>query len=132
MAPLPGIAGVPARPFNVIFVFILGRHSSQAQSQTASNFISFMLSRYGQRRLMRGDNAVMPVNDDVLVPVKSSTTIRALDQSVKNSWTSPPSSAGISQVLDRQMTDTIQSVIFGTTSAQEAATQFLDHRGQEE
>jgi ABC-type glycerol-3-phosphate transport system substrate-binding protein len=130
VAPLPGNAGVPARPINVVYVFTFGPHSSQAQSQAASKFVSFMLSRFVQRQMMLGNSALMPVNGDVLVPVKSSTALRALDQSVQDGWTLTPGSPGIPQNLDREITDTIQSVILGTTSEREAAAQFLDLRGK--
>ena len=99
VAPLPGSGDKPARPINVVYVFTFGPHSSAPQRQASINFVSFMLSRFVQRQLMLGNRAIMPVNSEILVPVKSSATLGALDQSVQNGWTLSPSSPGIPQHL---------------------------------
>lgn len=126
VAPLPGNGGKPAITINVVYVFTFGPHSSGDQRKSAAEFVSFMLSRFVQRELMLENTGVMPVNDDILIPVKSSKLLDALDQSVQDGLTLSPSTPGIPQHLEDQITDNIQSVILGTITERQATDRLIN------
>ncbi len=85
VSQLPGRTGRQASTLSRLKVWSFGEHSSQRQRQLAKAFVLFTLNPVNQRRLMLAGPGNLPVNRQVLIPVKSSSRFAAMTASLDNS-----------------------------------------------
>ena len=86
VAPLPATdAGKPSEPLARLLLLGFGRDSNAGERRAAEKFALFALNDYSQNNLMVRAPGNMPVNGNVIVPVKSSPEIAALDTSLQHS-----------------------------------------------
>ncbi|MEB3302997.1 MAG: extracellular solute-binding protein [Cyanobacteriota bacterium] len=77
--------GQPARPLARLQLISFGRDSTAAQRRVATNFALFVLNDFSQSNLMGKAFGSMPVNQNVVVPVKDSPALAAMETSLKHS-----------------------------------------------
>jgi ABC-type glycerol-3-phosphate transport system substrate-binding protein len=80
-----GTEGRPARPMARLQLVSFGRDSTPAQRQVATNFALFMLNDFSQTNLISKAFGNMPVNQNVVVPVKDSPALAAMKASLDHS-----------------------------------------------
>ncbi len=82
LAVLPGESPEkPARAVARLQMISFGRDSAPSQREAAQNFALFLLNDYSQSTLMTSTEGVLPVNDNVIVPVKRSEQLAAIARS---------------------------------------------------
>ena len=82
LAVLPGASEKqPARAVARLQMISFGRDSSAAQREAAQDFALFLLNDYSQNVLMTRTEGILPVNANVIVPVKRSDLLAAIQQS---------------------------------------------------
>ncbi len=117
VSELPGANDQPATTLTRLKVWSFGEHSSPRQRELAEAFVLFTLNTVNQRRLMQAGPGNLPVNREVLIPVKSSRRFAAmaasLDHSRMLSFRHPDS------VEERvgQLHDLLRQLIVGTIDA---------------
>jgi len=83
---LPGSsAGKPAHPMAKLLLLGFGRDSSPSQRRIAERFALFALNDFSQNNLMVRAVGNMPVNQNVIVPVKESREFAAMQRSLEAS-----------------------------------------------
>lgn len=86
VAVLPtGSDGQPSRPLARLQLLSFGRDSTPAQRQVATSFALFVLNDFSQSNLIAKAFGNMPVNQNVLVPVKDSPALAAMESSLQHS-----------------------------------------------
>lgn len=86
VAVLPGGAdGRPARPMAQLLTLSFGRDSTPSQRQMAESFALFVLNDFSQNNLMVKALGNMPVNRNVIVPVKASPDLAVMQTSLEAS-----------------------------------------------
>lgn len=86
VAPLPATdAGKPSEPLARLLLLGFGRDSNAGERRAAEKFALFALNDYSQNNLMVRAPGNMPVNGNVIVPVKASPELAALDTSLQHS-----------------------------------------------
>lgn len=80
-----GPDGKPARPMARLLLLSFGRDSSPAQRRIAERFALFALNDFSQNNLMVRALGNMPVNQNVIVPVKDSPVLAAMQRSLEAS-----------------------------------------------
>ncbi|MFM7675453.1 MAG: extracellular solute-binding protein [Synechococcus sp.] len=86
VAPLPaGSDGTPARPLARLLLLSFSRDSTPGQRRIAERFALFALNDFSQNNLMVRAVGNMPVNQNVIVPVKQSPLYDAMQQSLEAS-----------------------------------------------
>lgn len=82
---LPGGGrGKPARPMARLQLISFGRDSTPAQRRVATSFALFVLNDFSQSNLINKGFGNMPVNQNVVVPVKDSQALAAMQASLQN------------------------------------------------
>ncbi|MEB3324561.1 MAG: hypothetical protein VKM17_04415 [Cyanobacteriota bacterium] len=80
-----GGMGKPARPLARLQLISFGRDSTPAQRRVATSFALFVLNDFSQSNLINKAFGNMPVNRNVVVPVKDSQALAAMQASLQNS-----------------------------------------------
>jgi hypothetical protein len=80
-----GAIGKPARPLARLQLISFGRDSTPAQRRVATSFALFVLNDFSQSNLITKAFGNMPVNRNVVVPVKDSQALAAMEASLNNS-----------------------------------------------
>ncbi len=78
-------------------VLSFGRDSSMAQQEAATNFALFVLNDISQTSLMEKSFGNMPVNGNVVIPVKDSSALAAINSSLQHA-TIPTFRQGVSGI----------------------------------
>jgi hypothetical protein len=82
LAVLPGeSAAKPARAVARMQTLSFGRDSAPAQREAAEGFAQFLLNDYSQNMVMTSSVGILPVNANVIVPVKRSAQLAAIKAS---------------------------------------------------
>jgi len=115
-----GTNGNPARPMARLLVISFGRDSTPSQRRLAESFALFMLNDISQNSLMQRAFGNMPVNRNVIVPVKDSPVLAAMEASLAAS-TVPSLQEGVEL---RQRTEALRQLlkqtIYGEVTSQQA------------
>jgi maltose-binding protein MalE len=110
----------PARPMARLLVISFGRDSTPSQRSLAESFALFMLNDITQNSLLQRAFGNMPVNRNVIVPVKDSPVLAAMESSLEAS-TVPSFRQGVEL---RQRTEALRQLlkqtIYGEVTAQQA------------
>lgn len=119
---LPGGGmGKPARPIARLQLISFGRDSTPAQRRVATSFALFVLNDFSQSNLINKGFGNMPVNQNVMVPVKDSQALAAMQASLQNS-TVPTFEQGVglnhSLVPIRQL---LKQAVYGEQSPEKVA-----------
>jgi hypothetical protein len=77
-----GPNGMPARPMARLLLLSFGRDSTPGQRRIAERFALFSLNDFSQNNLMVRAVGNMPVNQNVIVPVKESPEFAAMQRSL--------------------------------------------------
>jgi ABC-type glycerol-3-phosphate transport system substrate-binding protein len=86
VALLPaGPNGEPAQPLARLLLLSFGRDSTPGQRRMAERFALFVLNDFSQNNLMVRAVGNMPVNQNVIVPVKESPQLATMQRSLENS-----------------------------------------------
>jgi ABC-type glycerol-3-phosphate transport system substrate-binding protein len=86
VALLPaGPNGEPAQPLARLLLLSFGRDSTPGQRRVAERFALFVLNDFSQNNLMVRAVGNMPVNQNVIVPVKESPQLATMQRSLENS-----------------------------------------------
>jgi hypothetical protein len=86
VADLPrGPDGAPPRPFARMLVMSFGRDSTPGQRKAAEKFALFVLNEYTQNTMVAKAISNMPVNQNVVVPVKDAAYLPVMERSLDNS-----------------------------------------------
>ncbi len=86
VADLPrGPDGEPARPIARMLVISFGRDSTPSQRNAAERFALFVLNEYTQNALVAKAVGNMPVNQNVVLPLKDSAYLPVMERSLNNS-----------------------------------------------
>jgi ABC-type glycerol-3-phosphate transport system substrate-binding protein len=86
VADLPrGPDGAPSRPFAHMLVLSFGRDSTPGQREAAQKFALFVLNEYTQSNMVAKAVGNMPVNQNVVVPVKDAAYLPVMERSLENS-----------------------------------------------
>ncbi len=80
-----GSDGKPARPLARLQLLSFGRDSTPAQRQVATSFALFVLNDFSQTNLISKAFGNMPVNQNVVVPVKDSPALAVMQASLDHS-----------------------------------------------
>ena len=80
-----GSDGKPARPMARLQLLSFGRDSTPAQRQVATSFALFVLNDFSQTNLISKAFGNMPVNQNVVVPVKDSPALAVMQASLDHS-----------------------------------------------
>jgi arabinogalactan oligomer/maltooligosaccharide transport system substrate-binding protein len=80
-----GSDGKPARPPARLQLLSFGRDSTPAQRQVATSFALFVLNDFSQTNLISKAFGNMPVNQNVVVPVKDSPALAVMQASLDHS-----------------------------------------------
>lgn len=80
-----GRDGKPARPMARLQLLSFGRDSTPAQRQVATSFALFVLNDFSQSNLIGKAFGNMPVNQNVVLPVKDSPALAAMQASLDHS-----------------------------------------------
>jgi len=80
-----GPNGQPAQPMARLLVLSFGRDSTPGQRQVAERFALFVLNDFSQNNLMLRAEGNMPVNQNVILPVKQLPQLATMDRSLNNS-----------------------------------------------
>ena len=83
-----GPDGTPARSMSRLLLMSFGRDSTPGQRRIAERFALFALNDFSQNNLMVRAVGNMPVNENVIVPVKDSPVLAAMDRSLSDSMVS--------------------------------------------
>ena len=102
-----GNAGQPARPLARLLLIGFGRDSTPSQARLAESFALFVLNDFSQSNLIMKALGNMPVNQNVIVPVKDSPYLAAMETSLKSS-TVPNFNLGVGL---RQRTDPLRQLL---------------------
>jgi len=82
LAVLPGeSAAKPARAVARMQTLNFGRDSAPAQREAAEGFAQFLLNDYSQNMVMTRTVGILPVNANVIVPIKRSAQLAAIKRS---------------------------------------------------
>jgi len=86
VADLPrGPDGEPARPIARMLVMSFGRDSTPGQRDAAERFALFVLNDYTQNTMVAKALGNMPVNQNVVLPVKDSPYLPVMERSLNHS-----------------------------------------------
>ncbi|MCX5952299.1 MAG: ABC transporter substrate-binding protein [Cyanobacteria bacterium] len=86
VADLPrGPDGAPSRPFARMLVMSFGRDSTPGQREAAEKFALFVLNEYTQSKMVAKAVGNMPVNQNVVVPVKDAAYLPVIERSLDHS-----------------------------------------------
>ncbi len=85
VSALPGGTDEPATPITRLLVWSFGRHSSARQRLLAERFVAFSLNEVTQKQLMDAVPGNLPVNPNVLIPIRSSALMASLSFSLDHS-----------------------------------------------
>ena len=86
VADLPrGPDGAPSRPFAHMLVLSFGRDSTPGQREAAQKFALFVLNEYTQSNMVAKAVGNMPVNQNVVVPVKDAAYLPVMERSLDHS-----------------------------------------------
>ncbi len=86
VSPLPaGVDGKPSQPLARLLLFGFGRDSNAGERRAAEKFALFALNDYSQSNLMVRALGNMPVNGNVIVPVKEVPDLGPLEASLSHS-----------------------------------------------
>jgi len=86
VSPLPKTnAGEPSRAFARLLLISFGRDSNPEERRIAQKFALFALNDFSQTNLMERAIGNMPVNQNVIVPVKNAPELAAMEQSLASS-----------------------------------------------
>jgi hypothetical protein len=80
-----GDNGEPAQPLARLQLLSFGRDSTPAQRAMAERFALFLLNDFSQNNLMVRAVGNLPVNQNVIVPVKDAPELAAMEQSLSHS-----------------------------------------------
>ncbi|MFN6340339.1 MAG: hypothetical protein ACK41W_16675 [Cyanobacteriota bacterium] len=80
-----GSEGRPARPMARLQLISFGRDSTPSQRRVATSFALFVLNDFSQSNLIGKAFGNMPVNQNVMVPVKDSPALAAMQASLEHS-----------------------------------------------
>lgn len=120
---LPGGAdGTPARPMARLLLISFGRDSTASQRRLAESFALFMLNDISQNSLMQRAFGNMPVNRNVIVPVKDSPVLAAMEASLDAS-TVPTLTEG---VVLRQRTEELRQLLKQNVYGEESPEQVME------
>jgi len=120
---LPGGAnGTPARPMPRLLLISFGRDSTPSQRRLAESFALFMLNDISQNSLMQRAFGNMPVNRNVMVPVKDSPVLAAMEASLDSS-TIPTLTEG---VVLRQRTEELRQLLKQNVYGEESPEQVME------
>ena len=114
VTPLPGDGSDPAVSVTEVMVISMGRHSSGSQRRLSMEYIQNLLGRFTQRQLIFQRAGLLPVNDRVVIPIKSSAQLAALERSHSYSVNLSPVLPGISRQRSEELDSIIESMIIGT------------------
>jgi len=86
VADLPrGPDGAPPRPIARMLVMSFGRDSTPGQREAAQKFALFVLNEYTQSNMVAKATGNMPVNQNVVLPVKDAAYLPVMERSLDNS-----------------------------------------------
>jgi ABC-type glycerol-3-phosphate transport system substrate-binding protein len=86
VADLPrGPDGAPPRPIARMLVMSFGRDSTPGQREAAQKFALFVLNDYTQSNMVAKATGNMPVNQNVVLPVKDAAYLPVMERSLANS-----------------------------------------------
>ncbi len=86
VADLPrGPDGAPPHPFARLLVMSFGRDSTPGQRAAAEKFALFVLNEYTQSNMVAKAIGNMPVNQNVVLPVKDAAYLPVMERSLENS-----------------------------------------------
>lgn len=117
-----GANGTPARPMARLLVISFGRDSTPSQRRLAESFALFMLNDISQNSLMQRAFGNMPVNRNVIVPVKDSPVLAAMESSLEAS-TVPNFQQGVEL---RQHTEALRQLLKQNIYGEESPREVLE------
>ena len=117
VSELPGADGQAATTLTRLKVWSFGEHSSPRQRQLAEAFVLFTLNPVNQRLLMQAGPGNLPVNREVLIPIKSSQRFAAMAASLDNSRMLSFRQPDRVEQRVAQLNDLLHQLIAGTLNA---------------
>jgi arabinogalactan oligomer/maltooligosaccharide transport system substrate-binding protein len=113
--------GKPTRPMARLQLLSFGRDSTPAQRKVATSFALFVLNEFSQSNLIAKAFGNMPVNQNVVVPVKDSPALAAMQASLENS-TVPTFYQGVGLAhATEPLRQLIKQAVYGEQTPQESA-----------
>ncbi len=124
LALLPGDSeGQPARAVGRLQTISFGRDSAPAQREAAERFALFLLNDYSQNKVMTRTVGNLPVNQNVIVPVKRSEVLAAIQRSEPQAIV-PSFHRAVGVRLQRQpLSRLIKQNVYGEASPEEVLLQ---------
>jgi ABC-type glycerol-3-phosphate transport system substrate-binding protein len=124
LALLPGDSeGQPARAVGRLQTISFGRDSAPAQREAAERFALFLLNDYSQNTVMTRTVGNLPVNQNVIVPVKRSEVLAAIQRSEPQAIV-PSFHRAVGVRLQRQpLSRLIKQNVYGEASPEEVLQQ---------
>jgi len=128
-----GVSSLPrgprhaASPFNRLRVISLGENSSDRQREAAIKLLNYMLQPQIQRNFTLQTLSFLPTNKHVKIPIKSSSTLRAMVTSRQQSDASSTflNHFNLNQSLRDGMTDILTPLIFGLKTPEESTDELI-------
>lgn len=115
--------GEPSRAFARLLLISFGRDSNREERRMAQKFALFALNDFSQTNLMERAIGNMPVNRNVIVPVKNVPELAAMQESLVSSIV-PDFRTGVASVrLASPMSQLLKQTIYGDLTPAEALRQ---------
>ncbi|MFO0077073.1 MAG: hypothetical protein ACK531_12450 [Cyanobacteriota bacterium] len=123
VAVLPGVdEDEPAEPMARLLLISFGRDSTPVQRGLAERFALFVLNDFSQNNLMLRAVGNLPVNQNVIVPVKAAPELAAMERSLKHSIV-PNFREGVRiRLLGEPLKQLLKETVYGEQSPEEVLT----------
>ena len=123
VAVLPGVdEDEPAEPMARLLLISFGRDSTPVQRGLAERFALFVLNDFSQNNLMVRAIGNLPVNQNVIVPVKAAPELAAMERSLEHSIV-PNFREGVRiRLLGEPLKQLLKESVYGEQSPEEVLT----------
>jgi maltose-binding protein MalE len=127
VSPLPSGPDATASPVNRLRVLALGRDSSKNQRSMAIALSEYVTNPLVQRNISLLSMSFVPVNPDVIIPTKSSKTLAALEQALKDTQKQGDDLAAVdgNRPLTQRMTKVLIPLVFGDSQPKNSADELV-------
>ena len=114
-----GVNGQASRPLAHLLVLSFGRDSTPSQRRVAERFALFALNDFSQNNLMVRAEGNMPVNQNVIVPVKEAPELAVMERSLRDSLVLTFQEGVRMRELADPLSQLLKEAVYGERSAEQ-------------
>jgi len=114
-----GVNGQASRPLANLLVLSFGRDSTPSQRRVAERFALFALNDFSQNNLMVRAEGNMPVNQNVIVPVKEAPELAVMEGSLRDSLVLTFQEGVRMRELADPLSQLLKEAVYGERSAEQ-------------